>query len=248
MLGLVFLVIIIARVKAILRSDNELTVHCYDFPARDFGKANNVKSLHGASPKLILNIGDTAIDFTLATPSGERVQLSTLLAKKPVVMIWGHYTCPAFQGLHSDTMFLGSSFEEEKIFVESNSDVVQVLHMIGPEPHPMWPFSNFDSGSIKMNYWSSIKQPETYQERLDLSAAAIEPLLHPDVTVLVDDLDGKVGRRNNPVWCSYAQGARSAILIGQDGVVVDAQGWFSREDLTKSVRRLALSGVNGISS
>jgi hypothetical protein len=82
--------------------------------------------------------------------------LSKLLHDKPVVMIWGHYTCPAFQGYKSDTTFSGSSFEEEFALIESYGDQITFLHMIGPEPHPMWPYANFDSGSLKMNYWSTI--------------------------------------------------------------------------------------------
>lgn len=60
----------------------------------------------------------------------------------------GHYTCPAFQGLNSDTMFIGSSYENEKEFIDSVGDKVQVIHLIGPEPHPLWPYTNFDSGNI----------------------------------------------------------------------------------------------------
>lgn len=157
MLFFAFILISFTQSAAILRPENELSSHCYNFPAKDFGKSNNVRSVYGASPKLILNIGDMAIDFTLPTPSGDLVNLNNLLTEKPVVMIWGHYTCPAWQGLHSDTMFIGSSFEEEYEFVEAVKDKVHVLHLVGPEPHPMWPSVNFDSGSIKMNLWSTIR-------------------------------------------------------------------------------------------
>lgn len=86
--------------------------------------------------------------------------LSDLLKTRPVLMIWGHYTCPAFQGYKSDTMFLHSSYQEEYDLVEAYQDKVFFLHMVGPEPHPIWPFANFDSGSIKLNYWSVIGSVE----------------------------------------------------------------------------------------
>jgi hypothetical protein len=54
--------------SALLRPQDELTPHCYHFPAKDFGKNNNIKDSHGASPKIILEEGDQAIDFTLLTP------------------------------------------------------------------------------------------------------------------------------------------------------------------------------------
>lgn len=147
----------LSQIFSILRNESELTTHCYNFPAKDFGKVNNVKTVHGSSPALILKVGDLAIDFTVPTSAGELINLATLLSEKPVVLIWGHYTCPAWQGLNSDTMFIGSSFEEEYTFVESVKDKVTVVHLIGPEPHPIWPHANFDSGSLKMNMWSTIR-------------------------------------------------------------------------------------------
>ena len=168
----------------------------------------------------------------------------------------GHYTCPAFQGLNSDTMFIGSSYENEKEFIDSVGDKVQVIHLIGPEPHPLWPYTNFDSGiifylfiylfytrfsllilsftnsgSMKMNLWSTITQPQSYDERLKESASRVLPLLHDDAILLIDYLDGVGGEYNNPVWCSYANGARSAVLIAQDGIIIATQDWFSKDDL-----------------
>lgn len=210
---------------AILKSEDELTDHCYSFPVNDFSKKNSIKNTYGSSPKLILNVGDVAIDFTLPTPEGKYVSLGDLIAENPVVLIWGHYTCPAFQGLNSDTMFIGSSYEEEYKMIDAFKSKVTFVHMIGPEPHPIWPYANFDSGTLRMNYWSTIKQPQTFKERLALSVPKVLPYLHDDAIVLVDYLDGETGNRNNPVWCSYANAARAAILIGTDGIILEAQTW-----------------------
>lgn len=54
-----------SRIHASLQDESKLTSHCYHFPARDYGKPNNVKQTYGSSPKLILSAGDSAIDFTL---------------------------------------------------------------------------------------------------------------------------------------------------------------------------------------
>jgi hypothetical protein len=140
-----------------LRSPDELTSTCYQFPERDFGKANNVRAMYGSSPKLIMNVGDVAIDFTLPSVYGEAINLGTLLEKKAAVLIWGHWTCPAFQGFHSDTTFTGASYDEENIMADQFNDYVTVVHLIGPEPHPVWPYTNFDSGALKLNMWSTIK-------------------------------------------------------------------------------------------
>ena len=69
------------------------------------------------------------------------------------------------------------------------------------------------------------------------SVSRVIPLVHKDAIILVDYLDGKNALKNNPVWCSYANGARSAILIGQDGIVLDTQEWFNKDNLAKSVRK-----------
>jgi hypothetical protein len=164
------------------------------------------------------------------------VTLSELLEKKAVLLIWGHYTCPAFQGYKSDTTFIGSSWEEEKSLLDDVSDKITLVHLIGPEPHPIWPYTNFDSGTIKMNYWSTIAQPQTYSERLTVSASKVLPYLHNDAILLLDYLDGPTGQYNNPVWCSYANAARAAILIGQDGVILATQTWFAHEEMQAAIK------------
>jgi hypothetical protein len=220
----------------VLRSSDELTNHCYHFPAKDYGKDNNVKTTYGSSPQVMVEVGDLAIDFTLPSNTGEMVTLSELLKVRAVLLIWGHYTCPAFQGYKSDTTFIGSSYEEEKDLLDDVKDKITLVHLIGPEPHPIWPYANFDSGTIRMNYWSTISQPQTYSERLSISAAKVLPYLHSNAILLIDYLDGPTGAYNNPVWCSYANAARAAILIGQDGVVKATQSWFARDEMQSYIK------------
>lgn len=48
---------------------------------------------------MMLETGQDAIDFTLHDVEGKAWSLRAALGKGiPVVMIWGMYTCPAFQG------------------------------------------------------------------------------------------------------------------------------------------------------
>jgi len=124
--------------------------------------------------------------------------------------------------------------------VDLQKDNAIFLHLIGPEPHPLWPYANFDSGSMKMNFWSTYGQPLTFEERVTQSASRVAPLLHEDVILLVEYLDGKEGKYNNPVWCSYSHGARSAFLIGQDGIIIEAQEWFNKDSMIKAIRTLQL--------
>lgn len=98
-----------------LRPMSDLSSNCYNFPARNFDRANNIKSLNdGHTPNMPMSIGDDAIDFTLHDIDGNRWVLSEALEKGlPVVMIWGMFTCPSFQGLRSTPPFDRGSYINE---------------------------------------------------------------------------------------------------------------------------------------
>ena len=230
----------------VLRPEAELTRQCYDFPGTDFGRTNNVRLKYGSSPHLMLDVGDIAINFTLPSVRGQSINLGDMLKDKAVLLMWGHWTCPAFQGFHSDTTFMYSSYNEENYLVQTYGQYLTILHFIGPEPHPAWPYANFDSGTLRMNLWSTIKQPQTFAERLSLSVSPVLKVLHEDIIVIPEPLDNNnspingTEPANNPIWCSYANGARSAILVGQSGVVLAAQTWFQREDLERIILNLVV--------
>jgi hypothetical protein len=105
--------------------------------------------------------------------------------------------------------------------------------LTGPEPHPDLPDLNFDSGAIKLNYWSTVRQPYTYEDRV-ANAARIVAYLHPKSILLIDDLQStdSTTRSNNPVWCTYAHAARAAFIIAQNGTIVSAMPWFRQELLS----------------
>lgn len=48
-----------------LRDSSHLVPSCYSFPDTDFSLENCIKCSFGFSPKLLVNEGDEAIDFTL---------------------------------------------------------------------------------------------------------------------------------------------------------------------------------------
>lgn len=49
---LIFLcLILINNTTGILKPESELITHCYHFPAKDYGRTNNVKLTYGSSPK-----------------------------------------------------------------------------------------------------------------------------------------------------------------------------------------------------
>lgn len=216
-----------------LKDERTLTTDCYGFPTATFSRTNCIKCSYGSSPH-VPTVGEQLPDFTL---SG--VSLSSLL-DRPVVLVWGMFTCPAFQGLGAP--FDECSYKDEYELVDEYRARVNFVHLMGPEPHPTAPDTNFDSGRVLMNYWSTVAQPRTWDERVSLSERLV-PFLHPHATFLVDTLaDNPSDPRNSPVWCTLGQGARTALLVATDGTLVYAQTWFNRTDLASHLdRHLGLS-------
>lgn len=185
-----------------------LNSSCYSFPASDYGYFNNIKYQFGDSPFVHRTKGKAAIDFTLSDPDGKDHTLSTFLKTKPVLMVWGHFTCPAYHNYKANTYYSNCGYMHENDLAERYHDKLHTLHLVSSEPHPMWPHSNYDHGLIRMNFWSTYRQPQTYAERMTESVAKVKELTSEYITILVDKLDGAGGLYNNPVWCSYANGAR----------------------------------------
>lgn len=236
---LAFVVGLAVSVRAALRDSSELKHSCFDFPAKNFHRGNSVKDAYGSSPHAAggLEEGDEAFDFTLNDVEGNPVTLSTLVAEKPVLILWGMWTCPAFQGLGIDAPFDECSYKHEWKLVESMHKSVHVLHLVGPEPHPLAPDTNFDEGKLLMNYWSTTRQPKTYEARV-ANAAKVAELVHPAATVLVDGVSSDLSdASNNAAWCSMGLGARTATLIGTDGKVTFKQDWFHASDAITAIEK-----------
>ena len=100
-----------------LRPEADLTSNCFGFPARNFVKnVNSVSALHGQSPFLLREPGEAAIDFTLHDTRGQAWNLREHLegeGGKPVVLIWGMYTCPAYQGMGTDAPWDKCGYRDE---------------------------------------------------------------------------------------------------------------------------------------
>ncbi len=102
-----------AAATASLRPESELTHSCFGFPDMTFHRKNSVKDTHGASPFTAggLEVGELVFDFTLSDLDGNSHTLSNLIAKKPVILLWGMYTCPAYQGLGTSAPFDKCSYQ-----------------------------------------------------------------------------------------------------------------------------------------
>jgi hypothetical protein len=120
-----------------LRPEAELTHSCFNFPESSFHRTNCVKSSFGSSPHTAggLSVGESAFDFTLKDIDGTSVSLSGLLSLgKPVLMVWGMWTCPAYQGLGTSAPFDQCSYKVTD-FLNSfvlNIFILPKIHFVSP--------------------------------------------------------------------------------------------------------------------
>ena len=69
-----------------IQSEDGLNSNCFNWPDQEFSSTNH------ASLTVALKKGDPAIDFTLEDTDGHSYTLSSLLATKPVLLVFGSFT------------------------------------------------------------------------------------------------------------------------------------------------------------
>ena len=162
-----------------------------------------------------LAVGETAIDFTLKDVYGNIVRLASLLGEKPVVMIFGSFTCPPFRQRCAVTDTLATTYGSQVHFIIIHAREAHAIDTGRPSP-----FTYDEEGN-------PIYEPRTYEERVELarSTVAAEGITVP---VLVDEMD-------NPLWCTYGPAPDIAYLIGTDGKIVEKQGWYDPEQMESAI-------------
>jgi alkyl hydroperoxide reductase subunit AhpC len=124
-------------------------------------------------------VGAAAPDFTLKTADGKSaVKLSKLIGPKPVVLVFGNFTCGPFRSLYPDVEAVFRRFQDQATFV-----MVYVR-----EAHPT------DGWKMEQNtrMGVSAKQPTTYDERVQV-CEQFRKLIQPGVTTVVDDITDPAG-------------------------------------------------------
>ncbi len=125
------------------------------------------------------NVGDQGMDFTLKTLHGEEVSLSKWCAEKPVVLIFGNFTCGPFRAQAGNLERLYDRYRDKFHFL-----VVYVR-----EAHPS------DGWSMRRNETAEIvlPQPTKYPERAAV-AQQCEKLMGSKIPLVVDEMADPVGR------------------------------------------------------
>lgn len=165
-----------------------------------------------------VGVGDPAPEFTLKSLDGKRsVALSDFRGKKPVLLIFGCYTCPPFRRQ------IGPA---EQLFKKYDKDVEIFLVYIR-EAHPT------DGWQVAANEKEQIlfAQPKTLADRT-VVAETMQSKLKLDVPLLIDGIDNKT-------CVDYAGWPNRLYIIGIDGKIIyksgPGPGGFKPEELTAAL-------------
>jgi thiol-disulfide isomerase/thioredoxin len=147
--------------------------------------------------------GELAKDFELTTQSGDKtIRLISQLKDKPVVLIFGNFTCGPFRRNYPDFDEICRRFQDQATF----------LGVYVREAHPSdgWLMESNTKMGVK------IPQPITMEERTAVATRCATELKYT-MPLLVDTLDDRVGNM-------YSGMPARAYVIGKDGIVTYQSG------------------------
>ena len=124
-------------------------------------------------------VGGAAPDFALKTLDGkETVRLSKLVGPKPVVLIFGNFTCGPFRALTAEVDAIAKRYKDDATFV--------MVYVREAHPTDGWVMASNTKAGVE------VRQPATYGERVK-ACALFSAKLKPSFPVLVDEIDDRVG-------------------------------------------------------
>jgi hypothetical protein len=126
-------------------------------------------------------IGESAPDFALKTVDGrEEVTLAKLIGPRPVVLVFGNFTCGPFRSQAGNVEKLYRMYKERATFV--------MIYVREAHPTDGWSMESNDLVGV------SLAQPKSYEERVAV-AATCGKRLGLGFPMLVDTIDDAVGAR-----------------------------------------------------
>jgi thiol-disulfide isomerase/thioredoxin len=124
-------------------------------------------------------VGDLTPDFTLQTQDGaQTIQLSKQIGPKPVVLVFGNFTCGPFRSMYPEVDEIAKRYRNQATF----------LAVYVREAHPTngWAMQSNEKVGVK------IAQPTSLAERRAV-AAQCSLRLKPSIPLLVDEIHDPVG-------------------------------------------------------
>lgn len=125
------------------------------------------------------NVGEIAMDFTLKTLDGQAVTLSQRCSEKPVVLIFGNFTCGPFRAEAGNLERLYERYGEQFHFL--------VVYVREAHPSDGWAMRRNEAAEIVL------PQPQKYEERSAV-AKQCRSFMGDRIPLVVDEMDDPVGR------------------------------------------------------
>jgi hypothetical protein len=148
-------------------------------------------------------LGDAAPDFTLKTADGkESVSFKKLTGSKPVVLLFGNFTCGPFRGLYPEVDAVYRRFKDDANFL--------MVYVREAHPTDGWAMASNDRAGV------AFKQPTTTAERAEI-CEAFRKRLKPGIPVVVDDI-------TDPVNTAYSGNPVRLYVIDSKGKVAYKAG------------------------
>ena len=144
-----------------------------------------------------------APDFTLKTHDGlQTIRLDDLCGEKPVVLVFGNFTCGPFRGMYPLVDELHKRYQDRAVF----------LAVYVREAHPT------DGWRMDSNHAAGVElaQPKTYDERVSVAQQCQKTLAY-SMPLVVDEI-------NDPVGNAYSGMPARLYLIDADGKVAYKSG------------------------
>jgi hypothetical protein len=171
-------------------------------------------------------LDESAPDFTLKTNDGKsEITLSKLIGPKPLVLVFGSFTCGPFRSQAGNVEKLYRRYKDRTNFV--------MVYVRDAHPTDGWRMESNDRFGVKA------EQPKSYGERVEI-AQRCGRLLDLGFPMLVDTIDDLVGAR-------YSGMPGRLYLIDRDGKVAFKSGrgpyLFKPAELEQSLVMLLQEGM-----
>ncbi len=148
-------------------------------------------------------LNDSAPDFTLKTNDGQgEVTLSKLIGSKPVVLVFGNFTCGPFRSQAGNIEKLHRRYKDRARFV--------MVYVREAHPTDGWRMESNDRVNV------ATAQPRSYDERVQV-ARTCGRLLGLGFPMLVDTIDDRAGDL-------YSGMPGRLYVIGRDGKIAFKSG------------------------
>lgn len=125
------------------------------------------------------SLNELAPDFALKAHDGSHtVRLTDVIGTKPVVLVFGNFTCGPFRSMYPGVEDVSRRFKDDAVF----------LGVYVREAHPTDGWKMESNARVGV----TIAQPKNYAERVHV-AQQCHRLLKPSIPLLIDDIDDSTG-------------------------------------------------------